>query len=100
MENKALFMVTAIVNPAHAKELPGYQAQAMETIQTFGGTPVSRFKTIESLSGADSPEMVAVMAFPTTEDIKNMVNSDAFQALNDLRARVFSKLNLMISESL
>ena len=99
MEN-ALFIVTAIVNPANAQELPGYQAQAMESIKAHGGSPVSRFKTVESLSGDDSPEMVAVMTFPSAQDIKDMINSEAFQALNDLRAKVFSKLNMMISESL
>ncbi len=87
--------MTAIVNKENMAELPGYQASTMKVITAHGGKPVSKFKVEESLSGDDSPEMLVVMEFPSAKSIKAMVEGEDFQALSELRARVFSKLNLM-----
>lgn len=72
----------------------------MPVFAQSGGQPIGRYKTIESLSGEDSPETLAVVQFPSAEAIKNMLNSEAFKALAKLRSRVFSKLNLMLCTTL
>jgi len=99
-DNKPALVINAIVDKANIEELPTYIGSVMEVITENGGKTLSRFKTVESLSGEGSPEMVSIIEFPSAESIRNMVNGAPFQALSDLRARVFSKLNMMISESM
>ena len=65
-----------------------------------GGKQFARLKTIDSLVGEDSPEMMAVIEFDSQEVISEMIKGEEFNALADQRTRVFSKLNLMISQNL
>ena len=44
--------------------------------------------------------MVAIFQFPTVAVIKEMMAIPEFQAISELRARVFSKINMMIVEEL
>ncbi len=64
----------------------------MQIFTKNGGIPLYRFKKVEVLIGDKSPEMTAIIEFPSTEIIKKMIESDDFVALSDLRSRVFSEL--------
>ncbi len=99
-ERKPVLMINATVNKEHMSELQGYLGSVMKIFGENGGKPVGRYKTAQSLAGDDSPEMVAVLEFPSRDAITTMVNGSEFQALGDLRARVFSKLNMMICEGM
>ena len=99
-ENKAVLAINAIVNKEYMAELPDYLANVMQVFGKNGGKPVARYKTVEPLIGEQSPEMLAVIEFPNADTIKNMINGEDFQALAEVRARIFTKLNMMTCASL
>jgi len=98
--NKTFLVITAIVNKQNIAEVPEYLSGVMQIFGKNGGKPVGRYKTIHSMIGDDSPEMMAVIEFDNPKTIQDMVNADAFNALADQRARVFNKLNMMISQTM
>lgn len=95
-ENRPLLVITAIANKQNMEELQQYLGRVMQIFGQHGGKPVGRYKTIEQLTGEDTPEMIAMIEFTDTESIKDMISSEGFQGLSEMRARVFDKLNLMI----
>ncbi|MDX2359183.1 MAG: DUF1330 domain-containing protein [Crocinitomicaceae bacterium] len=95
-DQKAIMVITAIVNKENIAELPSYLEQIQSIFGKNGARPVGRYKTMQDLAGTDSPEIVSITEFDNAEIIKAMVESDEFTDLAELRARVFSKLNLMI----
>ena len=94
--NKTFLVITAIVNKQNIAEVPEYLGSVMQIFGQNGGKPVGRYKTINSLVGDESPEMVAMIEFPNAEAIKNMINGKDFMALSEVRERVFKKLNMII----
>lgn len=100
MENKAFLVINAIVNKAHASEVPGYLGSIMPVFGKNGGKPVARYRATDQLSGQDGPEMVAIVEFPDSATINNMVNSEDYKSLDELRGKVFTKLNLVICDEL
>ena len=78
------------------EELQTYLSSVMQIFGKNGGQPIARFRTAEQLLGTDSPEMMAMIEFPDADTIKSMVQGNEFMALAELRARVFTKLNMMI----
>ena len=97
-DQKAILVVTAKVNKENMGDLKSYLDQIGPVTGKFGGQPVAKYKTIEDLTGEQSPDLISVMTFPSKEVINEMVQSKDFTDMGDLRARVFSKLNMMISE--
>jgi len=95
-DNKSFLVINAIVNKQNMAELQEYLGSVMQIFGKNGGKPVGRYKTIEQLSGEDSPEMMAIIEFAATGAIKDMVNGKEFMALSEMRSRVFNKLNMMI----
>jgi uncharacterized protein (DUF1330 family) len=95
-DNKSFLVINAIVDKQNMAELQEYLGSVMQIFGKNGGKPVGRYKTIEQLSGKDSPEMIAIIEFPDTSVIKDMVNGEEFLSLSDMRSRVFSKLNMMV----
>ena len=59
-----------------------------------------RYKTINSLVGNESPEMMAVIEFDSPKAIEEMVEGEAFNALAEQRVRIFAKLNMIISQNM
>ncbi|MFY0655062.1 MAG: DUF1330 domain-containing protein [Cyclobacteriaceae bacterium] len=99
-ENKTFLVITAIVNKQNIAEVPQYLGSVMQIFGQNGGKPVGRYKTINALVGEESPEMMAVIEFDNPATIENMVKDDAFNALADQRSRVFTKLNMIISQNM
>lgn len=95
--NKTFLVISAIVNKQNIAEVPEYLGSVMQIFGQSGGKPVGRYKTINSLIGDESPEMMAVIEFDSPRTIEDMVNGEAFNALAEQRARVFTKLNMIIS---
>jgi uncharacterized protein (DUF1330 family) len=98
-ENKTFLVITAIVNKLNIAELPEYLGSVMQIFGQNGGKPVGRYKTVNALVGEESPEMMAVIEFDNPKTIEDMVNGEAFNALSEQRARVFNKLNMIISQT-
>lgn len=99
-EKSSVLIINAIVNKENAAELPGYLDGVMQVFGKNGGKPVARFKTVENLLGDETPEMTAIIEFSNAEVIREIVNGEDFMALSELRARVFSKLNMLVGEQL
>ena len=99
-ESKTFLVITAIVNKQNIVEVPEYLGSVMQIFGQNGGKPIGRYKTINSLVGDESPEMMAVIEFDSPKSIEDMVNGEAFNALADQRARVFTKLNMIISQNM
>lgn len=99
-ENKTFLVITAIVNKQNIAEVPEYLGSVMQIFGQNGGKPVGRYKTINSLVGEESPEMMAVIEFDKPDTIEAMVKGDAFNAFAEQRARIFTKLNMIISQNM
>ena len=99
-ENKTLLVINAIVNKENKEAVQAYLGQITQVFVKNGGKPVAKYKTLEQLDGENSPEMIAIIAFSDSEAIKKMLKSDDFTSLADLRAKAFTKLNLMICDEM
>ncbi|MFT4601346.1 MAG: hypothetical protein ACI857_001526 [Arenicella sp.] len=99
-DTKSILVINAIINKANMAELPAYLGAIGPIFGKNGGSPLGKYKGAEQISGEDGPDIISVMQFPNAEAIKTAVNSDEFKALAELRARVFSKLNLTICEEM
>ncbi len=101
MEDKKTFLIiTAIVNKQNIAELAEYLGSVMKIFGQSGGKPVGRYKTINALVGEESPEMMAVIEFDNPGSIEDMVRGEAFNDLAEQRSRVFTKLNMIISQNM
>ena len=99
-ENKTFLVITAIVNKQNIAEVPEYLGSVMQIFGQNGGKPVGRYKTVNALVGEESPEMMAVIEFDNAKIIEDMIKGEAFNALAEQRARVFTKLNMIISQNM
>lgn len=95
-ESKTYLAITGTINKENMAEVPNYLGQVMQIFSANGGIPVGRYKTIEPLLEDESPDMMAMIEFPGADVIKEMVAGEEFTSLADLRAKVFSKLNMTI----
>ncbi len=95
-DTKSFLVINAIVNKENMADVKTYLESSLPLFGKNGGKPIARYKTLEQLAGEDSPEMVGIMEFPNGETIKRMINGEDFLALADLRAKAFTKLNMMI----
>lgn len=99
-DNKTFLVITAIVNKQNIAEVPDYLGSVMQIFGQNGGKPVGRYKTINPIIGEESPEMLAVIEFASPKIIEDLVKGETFNALAEQRARVFSKLNMIISQGM
>jgi uncharacterized protein (DUF1330 family) len=99
-ENKTFLVITAIINKQNIAEVPEYLGSVMQIFGQNGGKPIGRYKTVNALVGEESPEMMAVIEFDSSKTIEDMVNGEAFNALAEQRSRVFTKLNMIISQTM
>ena len=98
--NKTFLVITAIVNKQNIAEVPEYLGSVMQIFGQNGGKPVGRYKTINALLGEESPEMMAVIEFDDPRTIVDMIDGEAFNSLAEQRTRVFTKLNMIISQTM
>lgn len=96
IENKTILIINAIANKDNMADVKTYLESIMPVFGKNGGKPVARYKTIENLAGDESPEMIAIVEFPSADIIKQMIYGEDFIALSDIRAKAFTKMNIMI----
>ena len=99
-EQHSYLVINAIVNKENKAELTDYLDKTLQVFKANGGKPIGKYKAIQSLGGEDSPEMIAIIAFPSDQKIKDMMKSKDFKNLGELRSRVFDKLNLVLCSEL
>lgn len=99
-EQQSYLVINAIVNQENKAELSEYLDKTLQVFKANGGKPVGKYKAIQSLGGEESPEMIAIIAFPDDQKIKEMMKSKDFKNLGELRSRVFDKLNLVLCSEL
>lgn len=87
-------VISAVINKENKAKLPEYLGKMKEVFKEFEGTPVGKYKRISIIDGDATPEMIAIIEFPNQEAITNMIESDSYQGLSDLRESVFSELSL------
>lgn len=100
-ENKTILIVNAIPNTDDLASFQSYISQIIGIFTKFGGNGMQRWKTTEQVMGQGGIKAIAVFEFPSPQSIKEMMASEEFNALNDLRKKAYKQeVDLMICETL
>lgn len=98
---KTFLIVNAIPNTEDIPSFQAYIAQIIGIFKQFGGTGMQRWKTSEQVMGKCGIKAIAVFEFPSARSIKEMMASEAFNSLNELRKKAYKQeVDLMICETL
>jgi uncharacterized protein (DUF1330 family) len=98
---KTFLIVNAIPNMGDMASFQSYLSQIVGVFQQFGGSGMQRWKTTEQVMGQGGIKAIAVFEFPSAKSIKEMIASEEFNALNDLRKKAYKQeVDLMICETL
>lgn len=99
--SKTFLMVNAIPNMDDMNSFQSYLAQIVGIFKQFGGTGMQRWRTVEQVMGNGGIKAMAVFEFPSAQSVKDMMASEEFNALNDLRKKAYKQeVDLMICEAL
>lgn len=100
-DNKTFLVVNAIPNIEDMASFQSYLSQIVGIFKQFGGTGMQRWKTIEQVMGEGGIKAMAVFEFPSSQSVKDMMASEEFNALNELRKKAYKQeVDLMICEAL
>ena len=100
-ENKTFLIVNAIPNTDDLASFQFYISKIIGIFTKFGGNGMQRWKTTEQVMGQGGIKAIAVFEFPSVQSIKDMIASEEFNALNDLRKKAYKQeVDLMICETL
>lgn len=100
-DNKTFLMVNAIPNMDDMDSFQSYISQIVGIFKQFGGNGMQRWKTVEQVMGKGGIKAMAVFEFPSAKSIKDMMVSEEFNALNELRKKAYKQeVDLMICEAL
>jgi uncharacterized protein (DUF1330 family) len=100
-ENNTFLIVNAIPNTDDLDSFQLYLSQIVGIFKKFGGMGKQRWNTTEQVMGQGGIKAIAVFEFPSVKSIKDMLMSEDFNALNDLRKKAYKQeVDLMICQSL
>lgn len=88
-EEKTFLVINAIPNMEEMESFQLYLSQIVPIFMKFGATNMQRFKPIEQVMGNGGIKATAVFEFPNPQAVKDMIASDAFNALNNLRKKAY-----------
>ncbi|MCP9768979.1 DUF1330 domain-containing protein [Lacihabitans sp. LS3-19] len=98
---KTFLIVNAIPNTEDKESFQSYLSQIVGIFAKFGGSGMQRWKTVDQVMGKGGIKAIAVFEFPSAQNIKDMIASEEFNALNDLRKKAYKQeVDLMICEAL
>ena len=101
MNNKAYLIVNAIPNTGDIPSFQSYLSQIIGIFTKFGGTNMQRFKTTEQVMGQGGIKTIAIVEFPDAQSIRDMIASEDFHSLDELRKKAFAReVDLMIGETM
>ncbi len=96
-ESKTYLIINAIPNMDDMPSFQSYLTQIIGIFMKFGGSNMQRFKTLEQVMGQGGIKAIAVVEFPNAQAIKDMMASEEFNALNELRKKAYKQeVDLMI----
>ncbi|MCJ7467885.1 MAG: DUF1330 domain-containing protein [Maribacter sp.] len=99
--NNTFLVVNAIPNADDMASFQSYLSQIVVIFKQFGGSGMQRWKTAEQVMGHGGIKAMAVFEFPSAQSVKDMMASEEFNALNDLRKKAYKQeVDLMICEAL
>lgn len=96
-DSPTFLIITAIPNPEKMEAVQAYLSQIMPVLVAAGGKPVGRYRVTNQLVGEGGPKMMALLEYSDEKSITDMIDSEAFTALADLRGDAFLQLDLMVS---
>jgi len=100
-EQKTFLLVNAIPNPNDMESFQLYLSKIVPIFMNNGGKMIGRYKTIEQVLGNGGIKASAIFEFPSAEAIKQMIASEAFTDLSELRKKAYTQdVDLMICEAL
>jgi uncharacterized protein (DUF1330 family) len=100
-DSKTYLVINAIPNHADMESFQLYLSKIIPIFKEFGGTNFQRFKTSEQIMGKGGVKATAIVEFPNPAVIHQMKASEAFNALNELRAKAYQQeVDLMICEAI
>lgn len=100
-ENKTYLIVNAIPNTDDLESFQSYISQIIGIFTKYGGNGMQRWKTTVQVMGQGGIKAIAIFEFPSPQSIKNMIASEEFNSLNDLRKKAYKQeVDLMICETL
>ena len=100
-DNKTFLVINAIPNTDDMPSFKLYLSQIIGIFTKFGGNGMQRWKTTEQVMGQGGIKAIAVFEFPSAQSVKNMLASEEFNALNDLRKKAYKQeVDLMFCETL
>ena len=94
-DTPAFLVVTSTPNPDKMDLMEKYASQIMPILMKGGGEPVSRYGVVEQLRGEGAPKSIAVVKFPSAQAIKDVLATDAYKALEELRTQAFKSVDIM-----
>lgn len=101
MNNKTFLIVNAIPNMDDVASFQSYLSQIVGIFKQFGGSGMQRWKTSEQVMGKGGIKAIALFEFPSAQSIKDMIASEEFNALNELRKKAYKQeVDLMICQTL
>lgn len=100
-EKKTFLLVNAVPNMDDMASFQSYLSQIVGVFKQFGGSGMQRWKTLEQVMGKGGIKAMAVFEFPSAQSVKDMMESEEFNALSDLRKKAYKQeVDLMICEAL
>ncbi len=94
-------IINAIPNMEEMESFQTYLSKIVPIFMNNGGKMLGRYKTTEQVMGNGGIKACAVFEFPSAQAIKDMVASEAFNELNELRNKAYTQeVDLMICQAL
>lgn len=97
---KTTLIVTSTINPDEMESLQAYVQSVMPMLLEIGGKVIKRTKITDVYFGEKPAEMLLVMDFPSKQALKDLFDSEAYQAVIPLRNKGFSKVDILFAEEL
>ncbi len=99
-QSSAFLLISGTPDPDKSVQLQEYVSKVMAIHAAAGGKAVGKYSISEQLVGDGGAKLMAIIEYPNAEAVRNVVESEAFNALNTLRDEVYLDLNLMIGNAM
>jgi len=83
-KNMKAFLI-AYVTVKNGEKFQSYAQAAGKSMQPFGGQVLTKGQAVKALAGEHNQQNVAIISFPTIENLESWYNSLAYQAIIPLR---------------
>lgn len=95
---KVILIIVATINPNEKEALSYYLEQLNVIYKQVEAKPIKKYKISETLIGANNPNLVSIMEFPSRDALDLVFKSETYKALIPYRERAFIKVDAHISK--